>query len=348
VAQEVGGRLTLDEQARLAPRRAVKPEVYEAFLRGQYFANRGSEEGLKKAVENFQEAIRLDPNYAPAYAGLADAYAFLGFGWANIEHPEVLAMEAAKKAIALDDSLAEAHTSLAYVLHRYMQDWAGAEREFKRALELNPNYAWARRYGVFFNTIGLDDAACREFRLAHEMDPLNSAFGGMGGFASCISEAGHFDEAVRIMKNNVEMDPNDPSLRWEFGDLYERKRMFPEAIEQYQKGVELSHRNPMVLTLLASAYAGSGQTAKAEKLLEEIKKSSGNDRWFNAVIYARMGRKEQAIRELMKDTENCGPGTCGPGSSLYISEWRFTPLRSDPRFQALLRKFNYPDSAFRK
>jgi hypothetical protein len=121
--------------------------------------------------------------------------------------------------------------------------------------------------------------------------------------------------------------------------------MFPEAIEQYQKGVELSHRNPMLLALMGSAYAGSGQTAKAEQFFEEMKKKSGNDHWLNAAAYARLGRKEDAIRELMEDLGTCVPGTCGPGASLFISEWRFAPLRSDPRFQAILKRLNYPDSA---
>jgi serine/threonine protein kinase/Tfp pilus assembly protein PilF len=345
VAQEVAGKLSPQEQARLAAgARRVDPKVYEAYLKGRYFSNLSSEEGLKKSLGYFQEAIHEDPNYAPAYAGLADSYSVMGFGWAAIERPEVLAMDAAKKAISLDNSLAEAHTSLGFVLNRHMQRWIEAETEFRRAIELNPNYARAHQlYGQFFRNIGQPDRGCKEIHLAYQLDPVDLRVG--NGEADCLAYAGRFDEAVRMMKDQIEMDPNRPDLRWVLGEIYERKKMFPEAIEQYQKGVELSHRNPMLLALMGSAYAGSGQTAKAEQFFEEMKKKSGNDHWLNAAAYARLGRKEDAIRELMEDLGTCVPGTCGPGASLFISEWRFAPLRSDPRFQAILKRLNYPDSA---
>lgn len=345
VAQEVAGKLSPQEQSRLAAgARSVDPKVYEAYLKGRYFSNLSSEEGLKKSLSYFQEAIREDPNYAPAYAGLADSYSVMGFGWADIRHPEVLAMDAAKKAISLDDSLAETHTSLGFVLHRYMQRWTEAEAEFRRAIELNPNYARAHRlYGQFFRNIGQPDRGCTEIHLAYELDPVDLSVG--NGEAECLANGGRFDEAVRMMKDHIEMGPNRPDLRWVLGEIYERKRMFPEAIEQYRKGAELSHRNPMLLALLGSAYAGNGQTAKAEQFFEEMKRKSGNDHWLNAAAYARLGRKEDAIRELMEDLGTCVPGTCGPGASLYISEWRFDPLRSDPRFQAILKRLNYPEPA---
>ena len=160
VAQEVAGKLSSQEQSRLAAgARSVDPKVYEAYLKGLYFSNLTGEDGLRKSVGYFREAIREDPNYAPAYAGLAYSYSVMGFGWAHIQHPEVLAMDAAKKAISLDDSLAEAHTSLAFVLHRHMQRWTEADTEFRRAIELNPNYARAHRlYGQFFRNIGATPA----------------------------------------------------------------------------------------------------------------------------------------------------------------------------------------------
>jgi pentatricopeptide repeat protein len=163
--------------------------------------------------------------------------------------------------------------------------------------------------------------------------------------AILYTERGRFEEAVRMMKDNIEMDPNRPDLRWVLGEIYERKGMFPEAIEQYQKGVELSHRNTMLLGHLVGAYAGSGQTAKAEQFFEEMRERSGNDHFLNAVAYAGLGRKEEAIRELMEDVGTCVPGTCGPGESLFVDEWRFNPLRSDPRFQAILKRLNYPEPA---
>jgi hypothetical protein len=123
--------------------------------------------------------------------------------------------------------------------------------------------------------------------------------------------------------------------------------MFPEAIAQYQKGAEVTGRNFIMVSLLSSAYADWGKKAEAEKLHEELIRG-GEDKWISAIFHIRMGQNELAIRELAEDVANCGPGTCGPAASLYVSEWRFDPVRSDPRFRALLKKFNYPESAFKK
>jgi TolB-like protein/DNA-binding winged helix-turn-helix (wHTH) protein/Tfp pilus assembly protein PilF len=350
IAIEIEANLNPEEQSRLAAKkRVVDPQVYEADLKGRYFSNRVNHEGLKKGIEYFQEALRLDPNYAPAYAGLSENYSIQAIGWGGgAREPEQLAIEAARKAIALDDSLAEAHASLAFVLHRHMQDWVGAQKEFKRALELNPGYAMAHhRYGVFLRTVGQRGPACDETRLAHELDPLNTTF--TSAFADCASAAGHFEEAVRMMNGTIEMEPDNPGLRWALGNIYEQKDMFPEALAQYQKGADLSGRHHYLLTLMASAYAGWGKTAEAEKLLDEMKQRYGDDGWLSSIVHARMGRKEQAIRELVADSGGkCGPGKCGPGASLFVSEWRFDPLRSDPRFQALLDLYRYPESARRK
>jgi adenylate cyclase len=347
VAQEVAGKLTPKEQARSTHGRSVKPEVYDAYLKGRYFSNRTGEGGLTKGVTYFQEAIRQDPDYAPAYSGLADAYSVMGFGWGNVENPELLAIEAAKKAISLDESLAEAHASLGWVLHRHMEDWTGAEKEYRRAIELNPSYATAHRlYGVFLRGIGQDSLGCDEHRLAYELDPLNPF--NRNRWAQCIYTAGRFDEALHMVKGTLELDPTNPDSLWTLGEMYERKGMFPEAIEQYEKGAKITDRNFIMVSLLSSAYAGWGKKAEAEKLHEELKGDDSGDKWLSAIFHIRMGQKELAMRELTEACANCRPGTCGPAHSLYVSEWRFDPVRSDPRFQAILRKFNYPDSAFRK
>jgi eukaryotic-like serine/threonine-protein kinase len=346
VAQEVAGRLSPQEQARFARGRSVDPEVYDAYLKGQYFSNRSM--GLKKAVAFFQESIRLDPKYAPAYSGLADAYSTLGFVGEETERPKRLAMEAARKAISLDDSLAEAHASLGWILHRYQQDWSGAEKEYRRAIELNPSYERAHRfYGGFFRDIRRNDLACKENRLAHELDPLNIP--GTNAWAQCVYEAGHFDDAVRMVQDNLEIDPDNVSSLWALGEIYERQGMFREAIAQYEKARDATQGKAFIpYSLLASAYAASGQTDEAAQILREMNRKFGEDTWISATIHVSMGKKEQAIHELTDDIDDCTPGTCGPAASLYISNWRFAPLRSDPRFQELLKKFNYPESAFQK
>ena len=338
IAAEVQIKLTPEQELRLAAKkRPVDPKVYEAYLKGLYFSNRWSEEGLKRAIAYYQEAIQVDPDYAPPYAGLADAYCTMGFGWGGIDDPDIKAIAASKKALSLDDSLAEAHASLAFTLHRYRQDWTAAEKEYRLALELNPNYAMAHRfYGVFLENIGQSNLACDEYQLAHHLDPLNLIIS--QHVAKCIYDAGQFEESVKMMKDLIEMDPNLARLRWTLGDMYEKKGMFPEAISQYQKGVTLSGRNPMLLSLLASAYAGSGRTSEAEKLLGEIKQKWGEDTFLFGVIYARMGRKGDAIHELQEDARGSGPSR-----SLYRSEWRFDSVRADPRFQAILKQLQYPD-----
>ena len=348
ITTEIEAKLTSGEQSRLAAKkRIVDPKVYEAYLKGQYFSSRfKNQKDLQKAVEYYEEAIHLDPEYAPAYAGLSEAYSKVEI-WGEADEAVVRAIAAAKKALSLDDSLADAHRSLAFVLHRHMQDWSGAEKEFKRALELNPNDASAHnRYGFFQDTVGLHDPNCHEYQLAQALDPLNTSV--TASLATCIVGAGRFEEAVRKMKDVIEMEPENPRLRWALGDIYEIKDMFPEALEQYEKGAEVSGHHPYLLTLMASAYAGWGKPAEAEKLLTEMDKKYGKDGWLSAIVYARMSRKEQAIRELVADSGgNCGPGKCGPGASLFVSEWRFDPLRSDRRFQALLDLYNYPESARR-
>jgi TolB-like protein/DNA-binding winged helix-turn-helix (wHTH) protein/Tfp pilus assembly protein PilF len=349
IATEIEINLTPGEQSRLAAKkRTVDPEVYEAYLKGHYFSSlsRFSKEDLKKSVEYYQEAIQLDPTYAPAYAGLSEEYSEAGI-WADTDRPVERAIEAAKKAISLDDSLAEAHWSLAFILYRHMQDWSEAEKEFKRALELNPNDAWAhKRYGDFQDAVGLHDPTCSEYQLAQALDPLNTKF--TVALAACIARAGRFEEGVRMMKSIIEMEPENAGLRWALGDTYERKDLFPEALEQYQKGANISGRHQYLLTLMASAYAGWGKPHEAEKLLAEMNQKYGKDGWLSALVYARMGRKEQAIEDLVADSGGkCGPGKCGPGASLFVSEWRFDPLRSDPRFQALLDLYHYPESARR-
>ena len=160
---------------------------------------------------------------------------------------------------------------------------------------------------MFQDAVGLHDPTCNEYQLAHELDPLNTNF--TAALATCIAGASRFEEAVSMMKSTIEMEPENAGLRWAFGDIYERKDLFAEALEQYQKGANISGRHQYLLTLMASAYAGWGKPAEAEKLLAEMDKKYGKDGWLSALVYARMGRKERAIRDLVADSG----GKCGPG-----------------------------------
>ena len=346
IAREVAGKLTQQEKAGLQQVRNVKPEVYEAYLKGLYFTHSASEDGVKKGIEYFQEAARADPSYAPAYAGMSEAYAMLGGIGPDTWGPKRLAMKSARKAIALDDSLAEAHTALGRILHRYMQDWGTAEKELRRAIELNANYAMAHAaLGALHFNVGREAPACDEFHIAHELDPMNPLI--TDPWAGCVDKQGQFDQAVRLLQEVLEINPNNPDALWRLGEIYEKHGMFPEAIAEYQ--IDLSATggtNFIPYALLGSAYAASGETAKAERIIRKMNAKFGEDKWVSAAIYARMGKRDLALRNLEEDTAACGPGTCGPAYSLMVSNFRFDSLRSEPRFQAILKKFNYPDSAF--
>jgi tetratricopeptide (TPR) repeat protein len=341
VATEIAGKLIPQDHKRLSTARIASPEAYEAYLRGRHFSEQGN---LKKSLEYFQEASRIDPNYAPAYSGLADVYVALGVGTEDdSEQSYELALQAARKAISLDDSLAEAHASLAFVLHRFKHDWQAAEQEFKRALELNPNYAVGQiRYGVYLLTIGRTAAGCERVRLAHSLDPVSPR--SASWFAGCLYKSGHFDQAVQTLTLAIEMNPNDEAdLRQGIGELYEQSKMYPEAVAEYQKAIKLGGRSWFGLATLASGYASWGKSEEAEKVLAELHHKFGQDNWIDASTHAAMGRKEQAIRELVGDG-SCPVNGSDPGLSWLRINWRFDSIRSDPRFKALERCANYPDA----
>jgi serine/threonine protein kinase/Tfp pilus assembly protein PilF len=339
VATEITGKLVPQQKRNGA--RSVNPEAYEAYLRGLHFSEHGD---FDKSLDYFQEAIRIDPNYAPAYSGLADSYVAVGVGTeADSNKSYQSAILAARKAISLDDSSAEAHESLAFVLHRLKHDWRGAEREFKRALELNPNYALAQmRYGVYLLTIGRPKAGCEQMRLAYSLDPVSPRT--MGWFAGCLYDSGHFDEALKIMNLAIEMNPKDEAgLRGGIGELYEQNKMYPEAVAEYQKSIDLGGRGWFALALLASGYASWGKDAEAEKVLAEMRQKFGDDSYINASTHAVMGKKEQAIRELAGDGRCPVDDDANPGWTWLRINWRFDSIRSDPRFKALERCAHYPD-----
>lgn len=340
VATEIAGKLIPQDQKRLNTTRIASPEAYEAYLRGRYFSDQGN---LKKSLESFQEAIRIDPNYAPAYSGLADVYVAHGVGTeSDSDKSYELALQAARKAVSLDDSLAEAHASLAFVSHRFKHDWQGAEQEFKRALELNPNYAVGQiRYGIYLLTIGRTTAGCERIRFAHSLDPVSPR--SAQWLARCLYEGGHFDEAVQTLALAIEMNPNDEAdLRLGIGELYERSKMYPEAVAEYQKAIKVGGRSWFSLATLASGYASWGKAEEAEKVLAELHQTFGEDSWIDASTHAAMGRKEQAIRELVGDG-SCSTSNSDPGLSWLRINWRFDSIRSDPRFKALERCAKYPD-----
>jgi tetratricopeptide (TPR) repeat protein len=319
-------KLTGPERERLTRRHTESIEAYQAYLRGRYYWNKRTPEDFKKAAEQFQQAITIDPNYAPGYAGLADCYFFSGEGAKTVE--------ALSKALELDDTLVEAITTQAYYLS-VRWDWSGAERLFKRAIELNPNYATARHWYAFhLAALGRFSEAIEEINRAKELDPLSLIINTDVGQILYFSR--QYDQAIEAYRGVLDTEPDFTVGRWRLGEAYEQKGMYEEAIAEYQKSLSLS-KNPTIEVWLGHAYAVSGKKDKAHKILGELKKLHKREpSWFYeiALIYEGLGEREQAFEWLEKAYENKEEASL----ALLKVEPMLDSLRSDPRFNDLLNR----------
>src|SRR6202041_2229349 len=340
IAEQIQINLTPREQAALKNVRVVNPESYESYLKGRYFWNKRTAEGLKVALAYFNQAAEEDPNYAQAYSGLADTYALLGdWQYAVMTPREAFpkAKTAALKAVELDSSLGEAHNSLAFVLEGFDWDLDSGGREFRRAIELNPGYATAHHwYAWHLGLLGRYDEAIAEMRKAESLDPLSLIIN--ADLAELLVIAHSYDESVQQSQKTIEMDPNFAMAHNQLGQAYLQQRMYEQAAGELQKAVQLSAGSPTCIANLARAYALSGQRNAAVKLLSDLKTSSTSGYSHAseiAVIYVSLGDTDEAMNWLEKGyAERFNPGVLiRPG---------FDPLRSDPRFQHLLQRVGLP------
>ena len=340
IAEQIRINLSPQEQAVLKSAKVVNPEAYEAYLKGRYFWNKRTGDSLKTAVDYFNQAIAKDPNYAPAYTGLADAYALLGdWQYAVLTPKEAFpkAKAAAIKALELDSTLSEAHNSLAFCFDAFDWDFESAGSEFRRAIELNPGYATAHHwYAWHLSLMGQYDEAIVEMRKAKNLDPLSLIIN--SDLAELLVIAHFYDESMSQSRKTIEMDPNFALAHNQLAQVYIQKHMYDEAVAELQKAVELSKGSPTCIANLARAYAASGKTSDAVKLLTDLKNSSNrshSDASEIAVIYAALGDRDQAMNWLEKGfEERFNPGV--------LSRPGFDPLRSDPRFQDLVRRIGLP------
>jgi TolB-like protein/DNA-binding winged helix-turn-helix (wHTH) protein/Flp pilus assembly protein TadD len=336
IADQIRINLNSQEQAELKNVRVVNPEAYESFLKGRYFWNKRTADGLKVALAYFNQAIDEDPKYAQSYSGLADTYALLGdWQYAAMTAKEALpkAKAAAIKAVELDSALGEAHNSLAFCLDGFDWDFDSAGKEFRRAIELNPGYATAHHwYAWHLSLLGRYDEAIVEMRKAESLDPLSIIIN--ADLAELLVLAHSYDESIRQSRKTIEMDPNFALAHNQLGQAYVEKQMPDEAIAELRKAVQLSEGSPTCIANLARAYAASGKRSEAAKLLSDLKRRS-NPGYSHAseiaVIYAALGDKDQAMTWLEKGYEE----RFNPGVLLRPG---FDPLRSDPRFQELVRR----------
>ncbi|MGH2619502.1 MAG: tetratricopeptide repeat protein, partial [Anaerolineales bacterium] len=336
VSEKLGLRSTVEQQKRLAKRSTENTEAYQLYLKGRYYWNRRTAQTLKRAVEYFQQAIDKDPGYALAYAGLADCYAL--YPNYQVESPRdsgPKAKAAATRALEIDNTLAEAHASLAWTLMQYEWDWAGAEREFQRSIELDPNYPTAHHwYGICLAATGRTGQAIASMKRAQQLDPLSMIIN--AGVGLELYFARRYDEAIEQIRKALEMDPNFAEGHRYLGMAYEQEAMYREAIAEFQKAFELSGGSPSMLGFLGHAYALSvnrGKALRAIADLDELSKRRYVSPSNTAVIYTGLGDKERALEWLEKALDD---------RSYDVIRLKVDPrldgLRADRRFANLLRR----------
>ncbi len=342
VAAEVRINLTPQLQAHLAATPQVDPEAYEAYLRGRYYAQKNTEDGYKKSIQYFEQAIRTAPNYAPAYAGLADSCYYLGGAAMAIVVPtEVIpkAVEAVTKALELDPTLSEAHGVLATIKFNYDWDWAGAETEFKRAIELNPNNASAYQgYAWYLTAMERPEEGLAMMKRAKQADPLSVMHDRPYGWFLYLN--GQYDQAVQVLRKSIEFDPTYFNTRQMLGSIYEQRGLYDQAIAEYQRALDISGGNLNVRANLAHVYAISGNRAEAERIADQLKRQvKGGRGSFNiAAVYAGLGRNDEAFEWLDRAFKE--DSILMPFLRVYPD---LKPLRSDPRFQDLLQRMHFPE-----
>ena len=341
VLEKLRPRLTGEQERRATRRYTENAEAYKLYLKGRFYWNKRTFDGLKKGVEHFQRALELDPNYALAYSGLADSYynlSFVGMVPADGARPEVL--EAARRAVELDPNLPEARTSLAAAKERFEWDWVGAEREYKRALELNPEYATAHhRYGMFLAGVqGRYDEALAELKRALELDPASLIINADLGHVYYLMR--RYDLAIDQLLKTIELDPNFPRSHFYLANCYTQTGRYDEAVGEMQKAAELLGSDSFK-GQLGYVYAVAGRRDEALRILAELKEAArgryvpgGQVMW----VYVGLGDKDRAFEYLEKGFKGAGPGL--PLS--LRADPKFDRMRSDPRFADLLRRMGLP------
>ena len=339
IAEQVRANISSEEQLLIAPAGTVEPAAYESYLRGRSFWNQRTPAGLKQSIIHLQHAIELNPRYAEAYSGLADAYTALGYTsyWAPKDSfPK--ARECADKALQIDSNLAEARASLAYVKLYYDWDWKGGEEELQRAIAVNPNYATAHHwYSVLLTARGRHEEASSEIGRAHELDPLSVPINTDIGFE--LYYARRYEEAISHLRSVLQTSPKFPLAHLWLGRAYEQKGMYPEAITEFEQAGTALKDWPVIIAAAGHAYGRWGHKSDATAALRRMNELT-NEEYVTpygiALIFAGLNDKEHAIQWLQNAYED-------------RSHWlvwlnldpRFDNVRSDPRFQELLQRMKF-------
>jgi serine/threonine-protein kinase len=333
VADEIRIQMTVQERARLASARSVNPQAHEAYLLGRVHFSKNNEQDWKQAIEYFERATHIAPDYAAAYTGLSDAWLQRGiFAVKPFKEVEPPARAAALRAVGLDEQLAEAHISLANLKHYYDWDWAGAEAAFRRALELDPGSLQAHlHYGHLLMHLGRHDEAVREGQIAVQLDPLTSETQtALGRF---LYRARRYEEALPYLKRAVELEPRSVGANVRLGGVYVQQRRYDQAIAVFEKGRELTGDGRTFQAVTAHVYALTGKQREARQMISGVKAAP----ILVAAVYTALGDKDEAFRILEKAIEE--------RNSLLAPLKEDPPLEnlhSDPRWKDLLRRMNFP------
>jgi TolB-like protein/Flp pilus assembly protein TadD len=340
IADKLHRRLTADERGRLEKQETTNLQAYDLVLRGRFYFDKGGTQNRKIAIEHYERALAIDPGYAVAYVSLAQAYQYLSF--LSVANPEEFipkAEAAVRKALELDDSLAEAHNALGSV-KRYSWDWPGAERAYKRAISLNTNLAAAHDgYANFLSNVGRHEEAVAESRRAKELDPLSLGYSTRLGLTLLFAR--RHDEAIDALKQSLVMDPASSVPHLFFGYNYAAKGLFAEAVAAYLEAIRLGDDSASAQIYLGAAYAHSGDRARAQAILKRLQASrSYVSPGELAILYAALGQREQAFTSLGKALDRRDV------QLVYLgTDPAFDDLRHDPRFEDLIRRVGLPSSA---
>ncbi|MEK6320813.1 MAG: winged helix-turn-helix domain-containing protein [Acidobacteriota bacterium] len=342
IAQEISEKLRIkltgEDKKRLAKRYTDDSEAYRLYLKGRYYWNKYTKEGLTKAIEYFNQSIELDPSYALAYTGLADSYYRLTNAYSPPKEALPKARTAAMKALEIDDTLAEAHASLGLIKLYYDWDWAGAEHHYKRAIELDPRCVLAhQRYGSYLAVMGRFDESIAILKRGQELDPLSLLISSLLGISLYLSR--QYDKSVEQYPRTVDMDANYLQARLGLGLAYTQKGMYQEAIPEFQKARNLAEDLAEAVAELGYVYAVSGKISDAEEVLDELRERSERDYispYNIAKIYVGLGEKDLTFEWLERAYEE-------------RSEWltwlkvdpKLDSVRSDPRFRDLMQRVGF-------
>lgn len=342
IASEISEKLRIklsgDEKKKLTKRYTENTEAYHLYLKGRYYFNKRTKEGLRNGIEYFQRAIQIDPNYALAYAGLADVYSLIGL---NRVMPSMVtlpkAKDAANKAIEIDPFLGEAHNSLALVKTIYEWDWPGAEKEFNRSLHLNPNDALTHsNFALYLSAMGRHAEALREIKRAQELDPLSLIINSLVGLMYFFNR--QYDMTIEQGRMTSEIDPNFFWVHAGFGWSYEQTGRYEEAIREFEEAVKLTGGGIGMLLALAHGHAISGQPEEARKILDQLQRASPDiytSPYDIALVYVGLNEKDLAFEWLEKAFEDRF------GWLIWLNvEPKWDSLRSDSRFSDLLARMN--------